>query len=533
MTLSEAKTRVQDRLRDDPRVVGVGVGKVGDRLGIVVYGTMEALDFSRVGDIHVGLRRASVPVPQQAVPVARPASPIAGMGGVALALGLVGGLAGIGAAASLARSVGHPRAGSRSLPEPEFPFGNTGEVLLAHGIAHDGQHLALWGQPGISPLPGGKKMQKSPLWAITRANGRYADNAMDRATWETVVRAPRSGFGREYSSLHVYKVKTNAVAVWNHLVPGAVPGPRGSGARGSGAQGFTGRGSRSLEIALEDLPEWWIEEPVYHGTNTESWRSIQREGLRCPVAESASGDECGFGWKDVWREEVYASWKALSLEQHQRFAALLGVNAKDVTRRFLGENTSLFWVSKRKSVTENYDVPTVVDLSQLRFYWWFKDDVLGNDSYVFVLPIDNQAPSSILAKLPYEPKSSRFGYRGLKALRADSAARRAYDAGVPLDVTHAWMDAGTSDEAEPFDETREIMFYTDPASATSYGRGGVVRFPLPRQSRLIGARHSVYATRQALPPPSTWEINSGRYYDGDLENEALWIPFSQYTTERA
>lgn len=107
VSLLDAKARVRERLRGDPRLVGVGVGDVDGRLGIVVYGTMHALDFQRVGDVPVVLRRAEPPVPLEA-------RGAAGVNGVTLALGLVG----LSAAASLAAS----RAGSRDTSDTSPPY---------------------------------------------------------------------------------------------------------------------------------------------------------------------------------------------------------------------------------------------------------------------------------------------------------------------------------------------------------------------------------------------------------------------------
>lgn len=134
----DAKARVQECLRGDPRLVGVGVGKENGRFVIAVYGQMDALDFTCVGGVPVLLRRATPPVPQAAAP--------ARVNGVALALGVVG----IGAVASLVSRAGSGNADARRDPQVDTPafrawFKNSRVVdpdngrprVVYHGTTHD------------------------------------------------------------------------------------------------------------------------------------------------------------------------------------------------------------------------------------------------------------------------------------------------------------------------------------------------------------------------------------------------------------
>ena len=44
--------------------------------------------------------------------------------------------------------------------------------------------------------------------------------------------------------------------------------------------------------------------------------------------------------------------------------------------------------SKRKRAAASHGDLFSVNLAMLRYYWWFPDEILGEESYVFVLPTD-------------------------------------------------------------------------------------------------------------------------------------------------
>jgi len=164
--------------------------------------------------------------------------------------------------------------------------------------------------------------------------------------------------------------------------------------------GYMATGSPTIwtprpEWRLEDLSEF-DEEIVYHGTRALT--IIQHEGLCAPVADVASGDD--YGWEDVWKSEVGHSYrKMLDTRQRRRFNSFFG---RDSARLFrndeLGGMVSLFWITMRKKTAEAYldqrdSAVLEVDLSQLNYYWFFEDDILGESSYVFVMPTEcPQAP---------------------------------------------------------------------------------------------------------------------------------------------
>jgi hypothetical protein len=152
-------------------------------------------------------------------------------------------------------------------------------------------------------------------------------------------------------------------------------------------------------FALEPLPKWWPREPIFHGTTLRALKSIQKNGLCAPRAERASFDD--YGWEEVWAEEVYASYKRLSRAQQLRFHAMLGAPTDlKMTKALLGSSVSLWWVSADVHVVEGYEVVTEVDLSKLDYYWWLRDDVRGESSFVLVLPTScPQAPGSILRRV--------------------------------------------------------------------------------------------------------------------------------------
>lgn len=141
--------------------------------------------------------------------------------------------------------------------------------------------------------------------------------------------------------------------------------------------------------AIESLPEWWPDDPVFHRTNAFS--AIMAEGLCAPVAEMASNDP-EYGWEAVWKEEVYSTYRHyLTKEQRRAFNAIFGEESARLVRKDeFGQLVSLFWVTKmRRDGRREGDRATLeVDLSKLRYYWWFPDEILGDASYCFVLPTD-------------------------------------------------------------------------------------------------------------------------------------------------
>jgi hypothetical protein len=145
--------------------------------------------------------------------------------------------------------------------------------------------------------------------------------------------------------------------------------------------------------AIDPLPDWWPDEPAYHGTRALD--AIMCEGLCAPPAEYAAADP-DYGWEAVWRDELYHSYlHHLEPGQRAAFNAIFGEGPAPFPEHSFGQLVSLFWVSRYRRVAAGCGPALEVDLSQLRYYWWFPDEVLGERSYVFVLPTNcPQAPPS-------------------------------------------------------------------------------------------------------------------------------------------
>lgn len=250
-------------------------------------------------------------------------------------------------------------------------------------------------------------------------------------------------------------------------------------------------GSVAAPFALEPLPDWWPEEPVYHGTRYEYLASIQRNGLCAPPAWRASGDN--YGWAEVWRHEVAASYRELTAEQRRKLNAHLGLPAGTrLTQKMLGQAVSLWWVSKDRRVAESYEVVNAVDLSQLNYFWWFPDTVLGQQSYVFVLPTAcPQAPGTVLRPLKYAAASlGKYGYISLRQWVRNGARGPVGRGG--------WFST-----QKPIEEDDTVFFQSE-QGAYRVGGGPVAKFPRPPAARLLDARNGVWATKAALTPGPGW-----------------------------
>lgn len=140
------------------------------------------------------------------------------------------------------------------------------------------------------------------------------------------------------------------------------------------------------EEAVDPLPEWWPEKPVYHGSRA-TYEVLYEEGLCAPVAVLASGDD--YGWQEVWRDEVWHSYTHdLDATQKRRFRDQAGLAGRRPGKDAIGEAVALFWVTQTKRVAASFGPVLEVNLAALRYYWWFPDEVLRERSYVFVLPVD-------------------------------------------------------------------------------------------------------------------------------------------------
>lgn len=137
--------------------------------------------------------------------------------------------------------------------------------------------------------------------------------------------------------------------------------------------------------AIDPLPDWWPNEPVYHGSRA-AHRILLVNGLCAPQASFASGDE--YGWEEVWRDEVWNSYKSLTGVERRAFRDRSGLSGRRPSKEDIGRVVSLFWVTKTYRAAASHGDVLSVNLSALRYYWWFPDEVLGESSYVFVLPLD-------------------------------------------------------------------------------------------------------------------------------------------------
>lgn len=257
--------------------------------------------------------------------------------------------------------------------------------------------------------------------------------------------------------------------------------------------------------AVMPLPEWWSEQSVYHGTSARVWRAIQDEGFCCPPAFDCS-DGGEYGWDAVWKHETYAAYKSLTREQRRVFHRHVGHTGRSlVPMRALGYGVSLFWVSLSQRVAESYGVVTEVDLSLLRYYFWFEDEILGEQSYVFVMPMDcPQAPTSILTRVEYDPEPvSRYGYVSLRNYAL---------VGSQPDVWAHGLVEGVGPD--------EVLFSATPDTGAGEP---VARFPWPSDTRLVDARRNFYATSQPLLPDESWEVNYSRYVN-HYYDESKWQP---------
>ena len=259
-------------------------------------------------------------------------------------------------------------------------------------------------------------------------------------------------------------------------------------------------------FALEPLPDWWPEEPVFHGTKRAAWRSIQSDGLCAPVAQYASGDD--YGWREVWRHEIHASYKGLSREQRSLFHHhVKWEERRQMSMAALGESVSLWWVSKRRSVAERYDVLTQVDLSVLDYYWWLPDEVLGEQSYVFVLPTDcPQAPPSVLKRIDFAPAPQVWGYRSLKRWDGGALINWVPDTDLPLMPS-------------------ETYFFATATDAYRQMGGPIGRFPWPADARQLDARSNVWAVEGDIVPDDTWSWLDDRY---GVDDPAKFLPMKAW-----
>lgn len=138
--------------------------------------------------------------------------------------------------------------------------------------------------------------------------------------------------------------------------------------------------------AVEPLPDWWPKQRAYHGTRA-AYEVLLDQGLCAPGAVNASGDD--YGWKDVWRDEVWHSYtNHLDGAQKRRFRDQSGLAGRRPSKDAIGEVVALFWVTKRLQTAASHGDVLDVNLAALRYYWWFPDNVLGESSYVFVMPVD-------------------------------------------------------------------------------------------------------------------------------------------------
>jgi hypothetical protein len=142
---------------------------------------------------------------------------------------------------------------------------------------------------------------------------------------------------------------------------------------------------RPLDLAVEPLPDWWPDEPVYHGTSLYHLREIGEDGLCIPNAEQVTSGDSDYGWDAVWNEEVYTSYKH-HLNSAQRKVLNTSFFEGPMRKTDFGSMVSLFFVSKHRSVADSHEVSLEVDLSELSYLWWFPDEILGEHSYCFVCP---------------------------------------------------------------------------------------------------------------------------------------------------
>jgi hypothetical protein len=264
-------------------------------------------------------------------------------------------------------------------------------------------------------------------------------------------------------------------------------------------------------FALEPLPDWWPDEPVFHGTNRDAWSAIQKDGLCAPIAQNASGDD--YGWNEVWRREIHASYKALSKEQRRLLHRHVGhPPGRPMNMLDLGENVSLWWVSKQRRVAEGYSIVTQVDLSVLDYYWWLPDEVLGDESYVFVLPTDcPQAPPRLLERIAFESVPGQWAYHSLRRW-----------AGGPLDIEVALEPPNTDLPLLP----GETHFYATAGDAYREYGGPIGRFPWPAHARLLDARSNVWAVEGEIVPDATWSWHDDRYVP--LDDPSKFQPMSAW-----
>jgi hypothetical protein len=162
----------------------------------------------------------------------------------------------------------------------------------------------------------------------------------------------------------------------------------------------------SEAIALEPLNSLYTDpdRPMFHGTSWQNWTRISRNGLCNPPAEYATGGDPDYGWRGAWQHEVYNSYMHdLNREQRKKLNTILWIGRR-IPKRAFAEVVSLFFVSPDLRVVENYEVQLQVDCTKLRYYWTFADDVLGDEAYVFVMPVEcPQAPPSAFKKIGEKP----------------------------------------------------------------------------------------------------------------------------------
>ena len=163
---------------------------------------------------------------------------------------------------------------------------------------------------------------------------------------------------------------------------------------------------RAAEAGFQNASPTALEPPpqgvLYHGSRDA--QALRTEGLYAQGPDTCSQADPEYGWHGCWRSETWHSYKHdLSREQRARFHKMIG--ARPTSGGNLGYYVNLFWVSRRISVAESHGRSGgvfMLDQAKIRYYWWFPDEILGEESYVFVCPNDGAPtiPPSGLVLLP-------------------------------------------------------------------------------------------------------------------------------------
>jgi len=221
------------------------------------------------------------------------------------------------------------------------------------------------------------------------------------------------------------------------VVPGAFPPHL---LRADAEDVIVRRAQRALRLPSPPS-ETQLERPpsvtLYHGTR--AWQEIRLQGL-CVAPGNQSLLDPEYGWDAYWADEQWRIYKTLTREQKRRlhgreawtraFFRARGWNDEAPVALFFA--TELLYAARSYGGPREHDTHEQyrvlrIDPAKIRYYWWSRDDLQGDRSYVFAMPtdcpqalpdaftvVDPNTGTSLGGLAEYRDRDNRFG--GLAAL---------------------------------------------------------------------------------------------------------------------